>query len=134
LNAATSRNTSVRVQRDLAVAATHDTGQCLGALAIGDHAHVLGQQAFHTVERDELLAFSCASNDHGRRAKTLRVEGMHWLTEAQQHEVRDVDDAVDGANTRAFQASGEPIRARADADTSDNDAEVARATVDVLRS
>src|SRR5687768_14848858 len=57
---------------------------------------------------------------------------MHWLTEAQEHEVRDVDDAVDGANPSAFQASGEPIRARTDADASDDDTQVARAALDVF--
>src|SRR5262245_42158003 len=62
----------------------------------------------------------------------LRIERMHWLPEAKQHEVRDVDDVVDGPNASPLEAPRQPVWAWADLHAANDCAHVARAAVDVF--
>src|SRR6185369_7417574 len=99
-----------RLRRHLAVTTTHHTREGLGTLRVRNHAHVRSQRSLDAIERDELFTRLRPTHDDGGTGETLRVECVHGLAEAQQHEVRDVDDVVDRSDTGTVESTYQPVR------------------------
>src|SRR4029077_372222 len=76
----------------------------------GDHAIVRLERVSLPIEREKFLAV--ARKPHIDTALQLvGVKCMRRLAKLQHHEIRDVDDVVDRANTDAFNFRAQPLRA-----------------------
>ena len=84
-----------------------------GALGVGDHQHLRRQLR---VLPSRVFSVSPGSRRcRGSRAADSRVvEGVHRLTELEQHVVGDVDDVADRTARRRAQPRLHPVRRRAD--------------------
>ncbi len=88
------------------VAAAHDAGQRLRAIAVGDDEHLGRQRPLLPVERRQRLAGPRRADAQRRAGERVEVERMQRMAELEQHVVGDVDDVAD----RADAGGGEPLR------------------------
>src|SRR5439155_543952 len=83
------------------------------ALLIGDNTIVRLERISLSIEREKFLAV--AREAHIDAAlQFICVERMRWLAEFKHHEVRDIDDIVDRADSNALDLRTQPLRTRSD--------------------
>ena len=90
------------------------------------------EAAKRPVERAELLAGACATDDDAPVRELRAVERMERAAPDVHDVVRDVDDVRDRAHVGEEETRPQPLRRRADHDVAEDAADVARATVEVL--
>ena len=95
--------------------AAHDATDGAGSFAVGNHEHVRLERAVDAVERPKPLARACPPHHDLPPGEPVVIEGMHRLTELEQHVVGDVDDIADRADAGGRQSVGEPLRRGPDA-------------------
>ena len=81
----------------------------------------------HAVEGGEGCACRAVSHDHFSALDLVEVEAVERLTHAEEYEVGDVDDVVDGALAYGVEERLEPFGTLGDLYAADGESAVARA-------
>src|SRR6266508_3616816 len=90
---------------------THHTADSNPTFLISHDAVILLERVSLSVKREKFLAV--ARKPHIDAApQFIGVESVRWLAEFQHHEIRNVDDVVDGTNANALDFRTQPLRAR----------------------
>jgi hypothetical protein len=92
--------------------ATHNAGDGLRFLRVGDDQHPGFQRPVGGIEGFDALAFHRAADAQLASGQLRQVEGMHRLSELEQDIVGDVHHVIDGADAARPQPGREPFRRR----------------------
>ena len=83
----------------------------MGALGIGDHKIVCGELVFPAIERGEGFPLVRKADDQSPLDFT-GIKGVQRLSRLEHHEIRDINDVVNGAEADGLQTFAEPLGAR----------------------
>ena len=109
---------------DTGVEAAEHAGNAHRLLRVADHEVVAAKRVLHPVEGRKLAVGRAAAHHHFPAGDLRRVESVERMTHLIEHEVRDVDHAVDRTLADGHQALLQPLGRRAHFDIFERDANV----------
>ena len=106
---------------DARIEAAEYAGDTHRLLGVADHQVGGIELAFHAVEGGELGALGASADAYFLACHLVEVEAVEGLTDAQEDEVGDIDDIVDGSLAGADQKGLKPIGRLLHLDIADGD-------------
>ena len=110
---------------DLAVLASHDSGQRDRLDRIRDEQHSLLQISLNPVESQQSLTAARLSHQDLRRMNLRQIEGVSGMAALHQDVVGGIDDIVDRTNTQGAKPLAQPIRGGPDPNSTNQPRRVA---------
>ena len=104
------KDDALRAGRHFRIRAAHDAADRLRLRGVSNHQHAGRERTHLAVERlDRFTGLRLPDHD-GAATKLGEVEGVHRLSEFEQHVVGDVNDVADRADAAGGEAVLQPLR------------------------